>query len=774
VDVNPLASELAKVSLWLEAMEPGRPLAFLDAQIKVGNALIGTTPKLLEDGIPDDAFKPIEGDDKKIAAAVERRNKHEREHPDQSDLFGEASAAALSNLELAVQMRSVISIPSLSLADIAVQRQRLANYSDSPEYQHQKLIADTWCAAFVWSKTSAAPAAITERQFRDLLSDPGALKVDQRDEVDRLAAEYRFFHWHLEFPHLFPTQGSSDINPVTGWGGGFAAICANPPWDKVDFEDKKYFDRVNPEIANTVGSARRAKIAAWLAENLPAAARYTAARRKVKGTFHFAKKTGVFPYISQPVKGVNSIQLDHLFAEQMTAIVSPQGRFGTLIPTTIATGAGAQHLFKRLVDSAAISAIFDFDNREKLFPAVHSSMNFCVCSVSGRGVREPSMRLAFGLRNTTQLRGDRIFELTTEEIKRLNPNTRTLPTFQTRRDADITLGIYRRVPVLVVDDDPKGNPWHVTTRNLYNMTDDEHLFRAKSVLEEEGWRLRGNVFELDGKRMLPLYEAKMVDFYNHRAADVVLSETATNRKNQPRYLSDHELRDPNRLAVPLHWVPEFDVPTGEVDRRGRPTLHKGVASRLTEVNWDREWLIGWCDVTAATNERTAIAAFIPRTAVGHKFPLMFLPGDPCAAEKAVGLVACMSSFVFDFVSRQKIGSTSMGVFIWKQLPVLPWSRLQSHMSFLKSRVAELACTSADMAGLAADLGYHGTMSWDEARRATVRAEIDAYMFMLYEVRRDDLDYIMETFPIVKRKDQAAHGEYRTKRLILDAYDRLTA
>jgi hypothetical protein len=256
---------------------------------------------------------------------------------------------------------------------------------------------------------------------------------------------------------------------------------------------------------------------------------------------------------------------------------------------------------------------------------------------------------------------------------------------------------------------------------------------------------------------LPLYEAKMVDFYNHRAADVVLSETAMNRKNQPRYLSGEELRDPNRLALPLNWVPEFDVASGKVDRRGRPTLHRGVNSRLAEVNWGREWLIGWCDVTAATNERTAIAAFIPRTAVGHKFPLMFLPDDACAADKAVGLVACMSSFVFDFVSRQKIGSTSMGVFIWKQLPVLPWETICNHLTFLRPRVSELVCTSADMASLAADLGFDIVATWDGERRTQLRAELDAYMFMLYGISRNDLDYIMETFPIVKRKDGAAQA-----------------
>ena len=237
------------------------------------------------------------------------------------------------------------------------------------------------------------------------------------------------------------------------WSGGFTAICANPPWDKVDFEDTKYFDSVNPEIANTSGTARRKKIALWLSENQAAATRYMAARRKVKGTFHFVKKSRVFPQLAKSVKGVNSIQLDHLFAEQMTSIISSKGRFGALIPTTIANAAGAQHLFKSLVDKSAVSTIFDFDNQEKHFP-VHSGINFCMIAASGQGIREPSMRLAFGLRNTKQLQGNRIFELTPDEIKRLNPNTGTLPTFQCRRDADITpvtrtfmIFLNRRVPM---------------------------------------------------------------------------------------------------------------------------------------------------------------------------------------------------------------------------------------------------------------------------------------------------------------------------------------
>lgn len=769
VDLNPLAVELAKVSLWLEAMEPGRPLAFLDAQIKVGNALIGATPKLLEGGIPDDAFTPIEGDDKKFASALGRRNRLEREQPDQGDLFGSPTSLVLSNSGLASQMRALLNVSGLSLADIAVQRQRLAGYSNSTEYRHRKLIADTWCATFVWPKNNTAAPVVTEAQFQQLLADPSALTHEQRAEVERIATEYRFFHWHLEFPHLFPTAGGADTNPATGWGGGFTAICANPPWDKVDFEDTKYFASVNPDIANTTGTARKHKIATWVSDNPVAGARYHSARRKVKGTFHFAKKSGTFPHISTPVKGVNSIQLDHLFAEQMTALVAPTGRFGALIPTTIANGAGAQHLFKSLVERAAISAIFDFENTEELFK-IHRSYTFCMFSASGRGIRERSMDLAFGLRNAKQLAGSRIFELAPEEIKRLNPNTGTLPTFQTRRDADITLGIYERVPVLVVDGDPDGNPWQVITSRLYDMTDDSHLFRTREALDDEGWTLSGNVFERDGQRMLPLYEGKMAHHYDHRWG------TFYGVGNDDiRGLTVEEHADPSCSALPRYWIPEFDVPTGEVDRRGHPTYYPGVARRLAEMNWEHEWLLGWRDVCRATDERTAIGGFIPRAGVGHTEPLIFsrLPAPMVAVA-----VAALTSFVVDYVCRQKIGGTHLAVMILKQLPMLSVPVAEAHTDFIVPRVAELACTASDMAGLAEDLGWTKPPCWDENRRAHLRAELDAYMFILYGIDRDDVDYIMETFQTdtggLKNNEIARYGTYRSKDLVLEKYDKLRA
>src|SRR5690606_14442224 len=166
------------------------------------------------------------------------------------------------------------------------------------------------------------------------------------------------------------------------------------------------------------------------------------------------------------------------------------------------------------------------------------------------------------------------------------------------------------------------------------------------------------------------------------------------------------------------------------------------STALNSLGWDRGWLYGWRDVARATDERTSIPGFVPRTAVGHKFPLMFVFRE---AASVVVLCAAQSSFVYDYISRQKISGTSMGLFIWKQLPVPRPETLEPHSRFVAPRVLELVYTAYDMAPLARDLGDEGEpFRWNEERRAIIRAELDAYFFYLYGIDRDDVDYIMES------------------------------
>lgn len=248
--------------------------------------------------------------------------------------------------------------------------------------------------------------------------------------------------------------------------------------------------------------------------------------------------------------------------------------------------------------------------------------------------------------------------LSLAEVEAVNPNSKALPIPRSRRDAAFTLEIHRRIPVLWDEHDANGNPWGITANNLFNMTDDSDLFQTREDLEGAGWRLDGNVFVKDGKRMLPLYEAKMAHHFDHR-----YNSFYDTGKDDRRRLSDEEKSMATTQAEPRYWIARDGlIPT---IRRRKEVEVPGVEARLAELEWDRGWLCGWREVCRSTDERTAIPAFIPRTAAGHTFPRM-LPRVP--ALQVAALIATQSSLVFDYVSRQKVGGIHMNLSVWKVHP----------------------------------------------------------------------------------------------------------
>ncbi|WP_328718918.1 SAM-dependent DNA methyltransferase [Streptomyces sp. NBC_00247] len=779
VDLNPMAVELAKVSLWLEALEPGKALGFLDAHVKLGNGLIGATPSLLRGGIPDAAFKPVEGDDPAVARRWQRENKEQNEGVFTLDAEA-ASMMSVTNAAFASELRTLVDTsPTDKLGQVRALADRYHRWEQSPAYINALQIADAWCAAFMWEKTDTAPVPVTQGVFKSLQTQEGegagALE-ETHLEIVRLSQEYRFFHWHLEFPEVFnvPEDPATEgVDPVTGWAGGFSCVLGNPPWDKVDFEDKKYFSVVEPTLAEISGTARRTAIAEWAAENPEEGERYAAARRRVKSSFLFLGSSGAYPQLRKglSVKGVTMLQTDQLFTERFVSVTAPQGRCGTVVPTQIATGAGAQFLFQDLTRRGALKHLYDFENgkREKLFPAVDSRYQFALISLTGHALKEEAARFAFFLGHPDELiDGGAVFALSPEEIALINPNTGTLPVFRTRSDANVTASIQRDVPVLVEEAVDDGNPWHITFKPTpFHMTDDSDLFRSRAQLEADGWALEGNVFVRDGQRMLPLYEGKMAHLFDHR----------WNRyyglgNDDYERVSLEDKGDAFGVTLPRHWVQE----SGRVRTvRNHREIHvPGVGLRLEALKWERDWLLGWRDVARTTDERTAIPAFLPKVAVGHTFPLMF-PAGP--VDLTAAMVAAQSSLAFDFVARQKVGGIHMALMTWKQLPVPHPDDLAPHTAFITPRMLELVYSSWEMEPLAIDLGDTGApFVWKEDRRALLRAELDAYFFHLYGVSREDADYILESFQTenggLKNNEIAKYGEYRTKRLVLAEYDRM--
>ncbi|MEU3179497.1 Eco57I restriction-modification methylase domain-containing protein [Streptomyces albidoflavus] len=748
VDLNPMAVELAKVSLWLEALEPGKPLGFLDAHVKHGNALIGATPKLLRGGIPDEAFIATEGDDKKQAKSLEKMNAEERKG--QFTLFDmEDEGVKVANTTLAAGMRRITHAPSGNLREVRGQAAAYEQWEKSSDYLNALHLADAWCAAFMWLKTPEAPRAVTHGVFRSL-EDPDASSASKatHDEIVRLREQYHFFHWHLEFPEVFSVPDgvvTGTVDEATGWAGGFDCVLGNPPWDSVELKEQEFFAQRAPEIAAISNASARKKQITKLQDDpdtLELYGEYAAAKRAVYAESHFLRRSK-----RVPLTGQGNLNLYAVFAETDRILTGERGRVGVIVPTGIATDARTQYFFKDLVQQGSIAALYDFENRAGLFPDVDSRMKFSILSLAGRALREPGARFAFFLHDPAELDdAEKAFTLTPEEITLLNPNTGTCPVFRSRRDAEITLGVYRHVPILVKEGDPKGNPWGVSfMQGLFNMSHDSHLLHAREDLEAEGWQLAGNAFFKGAARMLPLYEGRMGHQFSHRFAD----------SDRSRESSLGELENAEFVVQPQYWMTEEDTNSRHARRRF------GCSSAL----------LGHRRVARSNDERTGIAALIPWGAASYGW---IISSGPSAPHLAL-LAATFNAFVYDYLLRNSFSQPSIPKSTSEQVPVPAPSQLGPHTSFIVPRVLELTCTADDLTPFARDLGDTGApFVWNEGRRTTIRAELDALFFHLYGITRDDVDYILDTFPIVKRKDEAKYGTYRTKDLILAEYDRMAA
>jgi hypothetical protein len=725
IDLNPMAVELCKVSLWMESMEPGKPLGFLDHRIVRGNGLIGASSELLRKGVPDDAFKPITGDDKPWVSTLRKDNKAAR---DNGVLTLFAATATTNNLESIAHVVSEIdATPDDNVAMVQSKARRWSELVDSDEYRAAVHAADTWCAAFVSVKDRSVPSIIDENYVvaRDT---PGLVTPGVRATVEQLADQYAFLHWHLAFPDIYAT------------GGGFDMVLGNPPWEKVKLSEKEFFAARAPEIAALAGAKRKAAITKLQHDQPLLWDEYQFSLRQAEGESHFIRNSGRYPLC-----GRGDVNTYAVFAEVMRDGTSLTGRTGMIVPTGIATDDTTKLFFSDIADKKQLVSLFGFDHRTPYFGKVQ--MQFCLLTLGGRNRLISVSEFAHGLIVTDDLADpERRFTLSPSDLELINPNTRTAPVFQTRRDAEITKAIYRRVPVLVRDDDPDGNPWGVEFQRMFDMTNDSHLFRTAEELVAEGATRAGNSWIMDAERWLPLCEDWQINFFDHRV-----------QSNGGRQLTDIEKLDPGTYIEPRYWVDASEV-----------------AKRLR----GDAWLFAFRNRMRATDIRSFIGTVVPPLPAGNLVPILNVSGPSGWA-----LPAVLSSFILDFIARQKASGMNMNLFIVKQLAVpapdqlarsSTWSS-EEVAAWLAPRVLELTYTAWDIEGFGADVGYDGPpFRWDPGRRELLRAELDAAFFHFYGIERDDVDYIMDSFPIVKRKDEAAYGEYRTKRLILERYDALAA
>ncbi len=738
VDINPMAIELVRMNLWLEGYQPGKPLSFLDHHLQVGNSLVGIMDvKCLTLGIPGDAYKAQPGDDSEVCKGLKKAN-DEALKP----LRKGNKSLPITRAPSSADWKQM---PEDTPSQVQTKAERWQELSRADEQSLPAIAADMWVGTFLLPKTQMEgipSTGLLEGLASDFTKadDPAVLAAQQ---VCRAA---HVFHWPLRFPEIFER-------------GGFDCVLGNPPWDRHQLREEEYFAAACPPIAQAANADTRkpliellriGQLANSLAKcpgepsesEISLYADYIREKRKIKAEaafFHVsAERGGRFP-----VKSGGIINLYALFTELNNALRCSSGRAGFIVPTGISTDDSTKELFKSLVQSKQLASLYDFENKG-LFSSVHDAYKFSCITL----FESPAVDFVYYLHHPRELMdARRHFSMQAGDFSLISPNTETSPLFRCEADASLCKKIYKKAAILMRDT-PLENPWKIKLHLMYMMDVVSRLAKREGP-----------------EQTLPVYEGKMIQQYDHRWATF----TSSSKKADPENCSESEHQNP-------HYEPRS---------RYKLSPAEAVVKIPKEAKCSMRWLLTFRNITNAMNERTSISAFIPFRAVGDTATIIYFH------EPNLKLISCLlanlNSIPFDYVARIKVGGLHINFHHIKQFPVLPPEVYSpADVDYISNRVLELTYTSESMRPWAEDMGYMGApFAWDPDRRAQLRAELDARIAKLYDLTRKELEYILdpqtlygedcptETFRSLQRKEERDFGEYRTKRLVLAAFDKLT-
>jgi hypothetical protein len=766
VDKNPMAVELAKVSLWLHTFTVGAPLSFLDHHLRCGNSLFGCWVREALDkaeryGTPLHLHDPI---DRALRAASKMQiiegltDAEIAEAHRSADVFAEVQ-------EMTAPLDGFLSlIHALDWLDPRERSERTAlrAFFDGEFGDPVAIAAGRQAPNQPAEKRDdevmrgQMPAREKYRVFKDLL-----------DRCFALIREERFLNWQVAFPGIWRDWRQEGLH------GGFDAVIGNPPWDRLDFEETEWFATRSQYIAKATGSTRKHLIDDLKKENATLWREYQHAFSRTQQAARLIKNGDKYHFLNK-----GKLNIYKLFVERSHEIINMYGLVGLLTPSGIASDRTSANFFKRVAAGGRLKALYDFENRrtryagKPFFPDIDTRFKFCVFVAGYQETRDPA-RCAFFLQDISEISNpDTSFALNAQDFARVNPNTGTAPIFRSKRDADLTTSIYARLPILVdrsASDDTR--TWPVKyMQGMFNMTSDSSLFRTRQQLEEQegAWPIEGNRFRGPNGDWIPLYEGKMVQAFDHRAASIVVNPDNQHRPAQPKPTTYKQYSDPNWVPNPQFWVPAGQTTPRTV-----------------------EWLLCFKDVTSPTNVRSMISAVIPAAATGNTLPALIDENghDNISITSAFLLLANLNSTIFDYVARQKIQGQHLNWYIVEQLPVVPPGMYEdvtfgsrTAADIVRAAVLELTYTAHDMAPFARDLGYvdengevRPPFTWDPDRRLRLRAKLDAVFFHLYGITdRDDVRYVYSTFPIVEREETTTYGHYRSRDLCLAYMNALAA
>ncbi|KKN20351.1 hypothetical protein LCGC14_0936480, partial [marine sediment metagenome] len=779
VDMNPLAVELAKMSLWLRACVKDKPLNFLDNHIRCGNSLIGLGQKTEIETIDPISFSAIPGNKetgiltentklqnmarKYIRNEILEQKKDQRKISRITAFMMEKKTADICSAEF----QKIIDLSENNAEEIIEKEKQYNSLRKNPKYQQVLNEANIWASTFFWyfegDSLGDIPTNTLINELRDGIQNK---RIDNLlEKINKITKETQFFHWYIEFPDVFYSER-----------GGFDSILTNPPWDVLQFNEMEFFLGLDANILSAANQSQRRILIRNLERNNPLLF------KKYKGEWRKLKKKGHFLNNSQLYQLSSSGKLNtySLFTERCWNLISPDGRMGIIVPTGIITNFYMQDLFRTFIMNKSLLSLFDFENRNKIFN-IDSRIRFSLVSLGGKNISNDIIPMTFYtlepesiqkilslisgnskyLKNLPDKHNLILFEQNDFEL--LNPNTMTCPSFYIKKDADLIKYLYRRTSILIRKDknlDITSNPWKLNFKTLFNMSSDSDKFNNINQLKKLGAKPvdENNIGQIwidkENKKYLPLYEGRMIWHYNHRLNSMGFSESGKKTKSYSIETQEFELKDPNFYAKPNYWVIERNV------------------NNVIPEDFKRKWFLGFRDVARSTDERTFISTIIPRTAVGNKIILALTQEDPI---NICCLLANFNSLIFDYIVRRKIVGTNLNFFIVEQLPVFPPTRYSIKLKeIVKNIVLKLVYNTNDLKFFAEDLGYNqDPVIWNPEEREILIADLEAIFAHLYKIEMKDLIFILETFLVLKRKELEKYNEFRTKKLVLKAYDKFS-
>lgn len=736
-DLNPLAVNLAKLALWLNCFARDHKLTFLDHHLRCGNSLIGLRDL---------------GTLKKIPL---RRKDGKRVHAEIKAAEHDLPLGLGKELEQTLATAAAAIRGIHDLAEDDTDRQRDA-FEDASTALHGAFapLADLHTAYLMDSTIVPADYARLLAHFAEGGRE-SAVPLDLREiweRVKTLRERHDFFHWPLEFPEVFGGGGN----------GGFSATVGNPPWDVVKPNTLEFYSQLDPNF-RTYGKQEALKVATKLRENPVHEKQWEEYEQSFSDqSTYFTEPEAV------PALGKGDINTYKLFLNRFFVLLRDQGNMAILVPSGLYTDEGCFPLRQMFFQQSRIDSLYCFENRwPEVFSAVDSRFKFITFATRKGGPTSP-FRCAFMQHDPMRLE---VIEsvapkVALDQIRRFSPTALGLMEFNNQMDVDVTDRIYGDWP-LIGDEVP--SKWNVNFDAGLHMTSASHLFTP----------FHGE--ELDDDEAL-LWEGKHI------------------------------------------W--HFDG--GFVPRGIKLNRRKTIVELADRARFCERYRVSFRDVAASTNERTLISTIIPPGYHGNTLPTVSASDSkvnkllyPSAAQ-SVFLCSVFSSVSCDFLIRQKV-TNHMNFFYMKTLPIPRLGcgdpRDVTYFWPVVARALRLVCTTeeyadlwtevfpqiptATLAALAAPPPAYGPAheqvlrerlaagyaaldaTWtpacglhdrqpdrrDTGDRAQTRAELDALVAHLYGLTRDEFAYILDTFPVLRRKEQAAFGEYQSKRKALEEFDR---